>query len=54
MGKRELVVLLSWSILYLVAVSVMWFFLTVPWVDLQSVIVLFSDHNHLHIAAIFS
>ena len=26
----------------------MWLFLTVPWVGLQCVIVVFPDHNHLH------
>ena len=28
-------------------ISVLWFFLTVPWVGLQWVIVAFSDHTHL-------
>ena len=28
-------------------VIVLWPFLTVPWVDLQCVIVLFPDHTHL-------
>ena len=27
-------------------VSVMWFFLAVPWVGLQCVIVVFPDHTH--------
>ena len=26
----------------------MWLFLTVPWVGLQCVIVVFPDHTHLH------
>ena len=30
-----------------VTVYVLWLFLTVPWVDLQYVIVVFSDHTHL-------
>ena len=31
------------------AASVLWLFLTVPWVGLQCVIVVFPDHNHLHL-----
>ena len=27
-------------------VSVLWLFLTVPWADLQCVIVVFPDHTH--------
>ena len=45
MGKRELVALLclsSWCL-----VIVMWLFLTMPWVCLQFVIVVFPDHSHL-------
>ena len=30
-----------------VALSVLWLFLTVPWVGLQCVIVVFPDHTHL-------
>ena len=45
MGKRELVVLLSLSSWCLV-IDV-WLFLAVPWVCLQFVIVVFSDHTHL-------
>ena len=44
MGKRELVALLglsSWCL-----VIVVWLFLTVPWVGLQFVIVVFPDHTH--------
>ena len=44
MGKRELVPLLglsSWCL-----VIVVWLFLTVPWVCLQFVIVVFPDHTH--------
>ena len=44
MGKRELVALLclsSWCL-----VMVVWLFLTVPWVCLQFVIVVFPDHTH--------
>ena len=45
MGKRELVALLSLSSWCLVIV--VWLFLTVPWVCLQFVIVVFPDHTHL-------
>ena len=42
-GKRELVALLSsWCL-----VIVMWFFIAVPWLCLQFVIVVFPDHTHL-------
>ena len=45
LGKRELAALLSlfsWCL-----VIVLWLFLSVPWVCLQLVIVVFSDHTHL-------
>ena len=29
---------------------VLWFFLTVPWVGLQCVIVVFPDHTHLQLS----
>ena len=45
MGKRELVALLSLSSWRLL--SVVWLFLTVPWVCLHFVIVVFPDHTHL-------
>ena len=45
MGKRELVALLSLSSWRLVIV--VWLFLAVPWVCLQLVIVVLSDHTHL-------
>ena len=45
MGKRELIALLSLSSWILIIV--LWLFLTVPWVCLQFVIVIFSDHTHL-------
>ena len=48
MKKRELVALLVTS-LCLVNVSVLWLFLTVPWVGLQCVIVAFPGHTHLHL-----
>ena len=44
--KRELVALLLLSYECLATVNVLWLFLKVPWVGLQSVIVLFPDHTH--------
>ena len=49
MGKRKLVALLSLSS-YLSSycfLMVVWLFLTVPWVCLLFVIVVFSDHTQL-------
>ena len=45
--KRDLVALLLVSNGCLATVYVMWLFLTVPWVGLQYVIVVFPDHTHL-------
>ena len=45
--KRNLVALLLLSYRCLVTVNVLWRFLTVPWVGLQCVIVVFPDHTHL-------
>ena len=45
MGKNELVALLGLSSWCLVVV--VWLFLTVPWVCLQFLIVIFPDHTHL-------
>ena len=45
--KREIVALLLLSFGCLVTVNVLWLFLTVPWVGLQFVIVVFPDHTHL-------
>ena len=45
--KRKLVALLLWSNRYIVTINVMWLFLTVLWVCLQYVIVVFPDHTHL-------
>ena len=47
MGKRELVALTCSVFLMCVPVSVLWFFLTVPWVGLQCVIGVFPHHTHL-------
>ena len=49
MGKGELVALLGMSSRCLVIV--VWFFLAVPWVCLQFVIVVFSDHTPLLFSA---
>ena len=45
--KRELVALLLLSYGCLPTLNVLWLFLTVLWVSLQCVIVIFSDHTHL-------
>ena len=45
--KRKLAALLISSYRCIVTVNVMWLFLTVPWVGLQCVIVVFSDHTYL-------
>ena len=45
--KRGLVVLRLLSFGCLVTVNVLWLFLTMPWVGLLCVIVVFPDHTHL-------
>ena len=50
--ERELVALFWLSYWCLVTVSVLWVFLTVPWVGLQGVIMIFSDHAHLSICLV--
>ena len=45
--KRKLVALLLLCYKCIVAINVLWLFLTVPWVGLQCVIVVFPDHTHL-------
>ena len=51
--KRELVALLLLAYGCLVTVNILWFFLTVPWVGLQCVIVIiftyFRNHSVSHI-----
>ena len=44
--KRKLVALLLLSYRCNVTINVLWLFLTVPWVGLQYVIVVFPDHTH--------
>ena len=51
MGKRGLVALLSLSSCCLVIV--VWLFLVVPWVCLQFVIMVFTDHTHLLFLVLF-
>ena len=46
--KRKLVTLLLFLIdVLIVTLNVLWHFLTVPWVGLQFVIVVYTDHTHL-------
>ena len=47
--KRELVSVLLLSFGCLVTVNVLWLFLTVLWICLQSVIVVYPDHAHFFI-----
>ena len=44
---RKLVALLLLSYRCIVTINVLWLFLTVPWVNLHYVIVVFPDHSHL-------
>ena len=44
--KRKLVVLLFLSYICVVTINFLLLFLTVPWVGLQCVIVVFPDHTH--------
>ena len=45
--KRKLVALLLLSYRCIVTINVLWLFLTMPWVGLQCVIVVFPDHTYL-------
>ena len=45
--KRNQVALLSLSYRCVIAINAVLLFLTVPWVGLQCVIVVFPDHTHL-------
>ena len=45
--KRKQVALLLLSYRCIVTINVLWLFLTMPWVGLQCVIVVFPDHTHL-------
>ena len=44
--KRKLVALLLFSYRCIATINVLWSFLTMPWVGLQYVIVVFPDHTH--------
>ena len=44
--KRKLVALLLFSYRCNVTIHVLWLLLTVPWIGLQYVIVVFPDHTH--------
>ena len=46
-SMRKLVALLLLSYRCIDTINVLWLFLTVPWVGLQFVIVVFPDHTHL-------
>ena len=45
--KRKLAALLLLSNRCIVTINVLWLFLTVPWVGLHYMIVVFPDHTHL-------
>ena len=45
--KRKLVALLLLSYRCIVTINVLWLFLTVSWVGLHHVIVVFLDHTHI-------
>ena len=47
--KRKLVALLLLSYRCIVTINVLWLFLTVSWVGLQYVIVVFPDYTYLHV-----
>ena len=49
--KIKLVTLLLLSYRCIVTVNVLWLFLTVLWVCLQCVIVVFPDHTHLFLSS---
>ena len=44
--KRKLFALFLLSYRCIVTINVLWLFLTVPWVGLQCVVVVFPDHTH--------
>ena len=46
--RRKLIALFLLSSLFLVTVSVLWLLLTVPWLGLQHVIVVFPDTCNTH------
>ena len=52
--KKKLVALLLLSYRCMVTINVLWLFLTVTWVGLQCLIVIFPDHTHLLLYLLFS
>ena len=44
--KRKLVALLLLSYRCIGTINVLWLFLTMPWVGLQCVVLVFPDHTH--------
>ena len=52
--KRNLVALLLLSHRCIVTIYVLWLFLTVLWVGLQCVILVFPDHTHLLFSVMFT
>ena len=51
--KRKLVDMLLLSYRCIVTIDVLWLFLTVPWVGLQCVIVVFPDHTRYFLASTY-
>ena len=45
--KRKLVASLLLSNRFIVAINILWLFLTLSWIGLQWVILVFPDHTHL-------
>ena len=45
--KRKLIALLLLAYICIGTINILWLFLTVPWVGLHCVIVVFPDHTHL-------
>ena len=52
--KKALIALLVLSYRCMVTINVLWLFLTVTWVGLQCLIVIFPDHTHLLLYSLFS
>ena len=46
-SKKKLVALLVLSYICIVTINVMWLFLTVPWVGMMCMIVVFPDHTQI-------
>ena len=50
--KRKLVALLLLSYRCFITINALWLFLTVPWVGMQYVIVVFPNHTYLLLASL--